>query len=248
MGLVFFNFPGVTSKIKNFFYSVSTPVQKRSDNFVRQIKNSWDFLNSLKNISKKNIHLEEKAKELIAQNAELKELEKENEFLRSYFNLPANQKYQIDLANVVGRDFQGLEKYILIDRGSLAGVEKNMPVIAFGNILVGRIIEVFDDFSKALLITSSNSKIPALIQESRIEGLIYGLKENFLFMDLISRDVEVKESQTVIASGIGGNFPRGLLIGKILTVESLENEIFQRITVEPAVDMDDLERVFIIKK
>ncbi len=191
--------------------------------------------------------IEEEIKELWVQNTKLKELEKENDLLRSYLKLPDSSKYQIDLANVIGRDFQGLEKYILIDKGREAGIEKNMPIVAFENILVGKVIEVFDDFSKALLITSTNSKIPALIEESRIEGLLEGKQEDFLFMNLIPKDVKVEKNQTVVTSGIEGVFPRGLLIGKVSKVEFLENEMFQKIEVVSAVNIEKLEKVFIIK-
>ena len=248
IGLIFLNFPSVSNEIKNFFYSVSSPVQKTFDQFVKQTKGNWEFLNSLKDISKENVRLEEEIKKLVAQNIELKELEKENELLRSRLDLPTLQRHQIDLANVIGRDFQGLEKYILIDKGSLAGIEKNMPIVVFGNILAGKAVKIFDDFSKALLIISPNSKIPVLIQESRAEGLIQGVKENLLFLDLIPKDVSVEKNQTVVTSGIGGVFPKGLLIGEISAVESPENEIFQKIEVVPAMEIEKLERVFIIKK
>ena len=122
-----------------------------------------------------------------------------------------------------------------------------MPVVAFENILIGRTTEIFDDFSKVLLIVSVNSKIPALIQESRVEGLIEGIEENILFMDLVLKDTEVKEGQIVITSGIDLVFPKGLLIGEILAVEFLENEMFQKITVKPATNIKELEKVFIIK-
>lgn len=248
LGLVFLNLPTVSSKIKNFLYSISSPIQKSFDNFTQQIKKSWDFLNSLKEISHENVILEERIKELESQNIQLKELEKENEFLRSYLNLPHYQRYQIELANIVGRDFQGLEKYILIDKGELAGVKEDLPVIVFENILIGKVVEVFKDFSRVLLITSSNSKIPSLIQESRIEGLIKGLGEGVLFMDLVSRDIKVEEGQTIITSGIGGGFPKGILIGTVSKIESMENKMFQKIEVEPAIKTENLEKVFIIKK
>ena len=248
IGLIFLNLPSVANKIKNFFYSVSSPIQGNFDQFVKQTKNSWEFLKSLREISKENIELEEKIKELTAQKVELEEIEKENELLRSYLDLPVYQRYQIDLTNIIGRGFQGLEKYILLDKGRLAGIEKNMPIIVFENILIGKVVEVFDDFSKILLISSPNSKIPALLQKSRTEGLIRGIKANILSMDLVPRDAKVEEGWTVITSGIGGVFPKGLLIGKISKIESPENEMFQKILVEPAIDIEELERVFIIKK
>lgn len=247
VGLVFLNFPNISSKTKNFFYSISSPIQKKFNQTAIRIKNSWGILNSLRNISKENILLEERIKELLAQNTKLKELEKENQFLRFYLKLPNSQKYQIDLANIISRDFQGLEKYILIDKGKLAGIEKNMSIVAFENILIGKVVEIFDNFSKILLITSTNSKIPAIIQESRIEGLIRGSGENLLLMDMIPKDVKVEKDQIVITSGIEGIFPKGLLIGKVSTVEFSDNEMFLKVEVVTTIEMNKLERVFIIK-
>lgn len=247
VGLIFLNFPSISKEVKNFFYLISSPIQRTLNKFIEQIKNSGEFLNSLRNISQENARLEEEIKNLLAQNVELKEFKKENEFLRSYFNLPTIQKYQIDLANIISRDFQGLEKYILIDKGKLAGIEKNMPVVVFENILIGKVTDIFDNFSKVILITSASNKIPALIQESRVEGLIEGKQKNILSMNLIPKDIKVEKDQTVITSGIEGIFPKGLLIGKILTVEVLENEMFLKIEVRPAIEIEGLEKVFIIK-
>lgn len=247
LGLVFLNLTIVSSTIKNFFYSLSSPIGESIGRAAKQAKDGWKFLSNLKNISKENSELNNQIQELTSQNIKLKEFEQENEFLRSYLNLPIHQKYQFDLANIIGRDFQGLEKYILINKGKTHGIEKNMPVVAFENILVGKIVEVFDDFSKALLITSSNSKIPVMIQESRIEGLIQGFKKNLLIIDLIPKDVEVNKDQTVITTGINSVFPKGLLVGQISSVKFFENAIFQEIKVKIGVDIENLERVFIIK-
>jgi len=247
IGLVFLNVPTVSNQIKDFFYSISGPIQGKFDYFVGQIKDRWEFLKDLKEVSKKNIELEEEIQKLTAENTQLKEIEKENQFLRSSLGLSGHRKYQLELADVVSRDFQGVEKYILINKGRLAGIKNNMPVIVFKNILVGKIIETLDDFSKVLLITSPNSKIPALIQDSRVGGLIRGIASGLLSFDLIPKDVEVEKGQIVVTSGIGGIFPKGILIGKILSIESKDDAIFQKIEVAPAAELENLERVFIIK-
>ena len=248
IGLIFLNFTSVSLRIKNFFYSISSPVQKVLDNSFKKIKNGLGFFGSFKKVYQKNIDLEEEVNNLLAENVKLRELKEENEFLSSYLNIPLSQRHQVELANIVGRDFQGLEKYVLIDKGKLAGVSENMPVVAFENMLVGRIVEVFNDFSKVLLILSTNSKIPALIQESRAEGLILGKHGGVLSMDLIPKDIKIEKGQAVITSGIDGIFPKGLLIGKIAVVESSENEMFQKIMVKPIIEAEKIERVFIIIK
>ncbi len=248
IGLIFLNFPAVSSEIKNTFYSIVAPAHKTLNSFAERAKNSWIFFRNLKNIYQENINLKDEISHLQSQNTEFKEIEKENEFLRSYFNLPSRQKYNIELANVSGRDFQGLEKYLLIDKGTADGINKDMPVVVFGNILIGKIHQPYDKFSTVLLITSANSRIPALIQESRAEGLIRGItKDDTVLMELVSEEVEAKAGQLVVTSGIDETFPRGLLIGQIQKVELVEGRAFKDIEIALSVDINKLEQVLIIK-
>jgi len=106
---------------------------------------------------------------------------------------------------------------------------------------------VFENSAKVLLATSPNSKIPVLIQESRVQGLIKGTKQEALFLDLISKDVEVKVGEKVITSGLGGIFPKGILIGEIVEIEIFEDKMFQQITVRPATNLENLEQVFVVE-
>jgi len=246
-GLIFLNLPSVSSKVKNLFYSISYPISKQVNNITNQIKNSWEFLESLKQIREQNIQLEKNIRKLEAENIKLKELKRENALLRSCLDLSVAETYNIELASVVNYDFQGLEKFILINRGRSSKIQKGAFVIISNNILVGRVVEVFDNFSKVLLITSSNSKIPSLIQESRVKGLIRGTKEKKLILDLVSKDTEVEKGQIVVSSGIEENLSKGFFIGEISFVQKEENKIFQYIEVIPAVNLEKLEQVFIIK-
>lgn len=247
VGLVFLIFPKFSNKIVNFTYTVFTPIQTCFQKTTKQIKTSWDFLNQLKKIQKDNYILKQKIERLIAENVRLKELEKENQLLRSYLDLPENQRFPVVLAEVAGKDFLGTEKYILLNKGKVDGMKKNFPVIVYNNILIGKITEVFDNFSKAILVSSPNCKVPVLIQETRTEGLLEGeTTENELILNLVPKDKKIETGQMVITSGIDGVYPKGLLIGEVSKVEVPEKEMFQKIKVKPAIEIKKLERVLII--
>ncbi len=248
IGLIFLNLPSVSSKIKDFFHSALLPIQKEADHIVKEIKNHWKTIQDIQQLSRQNLELEQEVQQLKAKNAKLQEIKQENQFLQSSLELVKKTDYELDLATIIGHGFQGIERYFLIDKGSSAGIKKNMPVIVYENILVGKIIEVFQGSSKVLLTISPNSKIPALIQESRIQGLIKGTKKKTLFLDLVPKNSTVEIGDRIVTSGLGGIFPKGILIGEILTIENFEHEIFQQITIQPAVDLEELEQVFIIKK
>ncbi len=247
-GLIFLNFPLISKRVKNFFYSVSIPLSKQIDSAANQVEGSWNFLNSLKTISKQNIKLKEQIQQLKAQNTKLQEFKEENKMLRSYLELNENKAHTLELADVINQDFQGLEQFILINKGRLGGIEKNMPVVALNNVLVGRVVEVFKNFSKVLLISSSNIRVPSLIQELRVSGIIKGGEKDKLIFDMVPKNIHLEKGQTVISSNIGENIPKGLLIGEIFYIEKKEDKIFQYIEVMPAVNFKQLEQVFIIKK
>lgn len=249
IGLIFLNFPTISNKIRNCLYSISAPIQKVLDNSIKAAQKSWNFFQDLKFLYRENINLKDKITQLQSQNNELEEIKRENEFLRSYFNLSNEKKHEIYLANITGKNFQGLNKYLLIDKGRKDDIKEDMPVVVFENILIGKIDKVFDNFSTVLLITSSNSKVPALIQDTRIEGLIQGItKKNEVIMDLVSKDAEVEIGQFVVTSGIDNIYPRGLLVGKISKIESFEEKIFKNVEVNLLIEINTLEQVFIIKK
>lgn len=248
IGLIFLNFPKISNNIRNYFYLILAPAQEILDDSVKAIRGGWMFFKDLKSLYLENNSLKDKINQLQSQNTELKEIKRENEFLRSYFNLPNEKKYEIYLANIVGKDFQGLDKYFLIDKGKRDNIKKDMPVIVFNNILIGKIDQVFDSSSTVLLITSSNSKIPALIQESRMEGLIQGITRNDrVVMDLVSKEAKAEIGQSVITSGIDNVFPGGLLIGAISKVELFEEKIFKDVEVVLPIEINQLEQLFIIK-
>ena len=84
-----------------------------------------------------------------------------------------------------------------------------------------------------------------MIQRNRVRGLIYGTQTG-LEMRQINRRAEVKKGDRVITSGLGGLFPKGILIGNIVEVKRQPHELFQTASIETAVDLSRMEEVFII--
>ncbi len=247
IGLIFLNLPNIRNQIKDFFYSGLAPVQKKADHAAKEVGAWWSIIRDVQKLFDENLELKQEVQELKAKNTKLQEVKQENKFLQSSLNLTEKTDYDISLATIIGRGFQGMQRYILVNKGSLAAIEKNMPVVVFDNILVGKITEVFKDSAKVLLITSPNSKIPALIQESRIQGLVSGTKKESLSMDSVSKDLKVETGNKVITSGLDGIFPKGMLVGEVSEVKIFEHKMFQQITLNPAVNLEELEQVFIIK-
>jgi rod shape-determining protein MreC len=146
---------------------------------------------------------------------------------------------------MIGRDPSNLQRYITIDVGQREGVSHNMPVVTTRG-LVGRIAQVGDGWSRVLLITDVTSSVNALTQSSRANGLVQGQADGSLVMRAIPQGDVVSVGDTVFTSGLGGNFPRQILIGQIIEVERRDYELYQTAVVRPTVDFDHLEVVLVV--
>ena len=134
---------------------------------------------------------------------------------------------------------------IFINRGTSHKVEKNLTVMTDTGI-VGHVIHSSAKSSKVLLITDSRSAIDSLFQETRTSGVTVGTGEKNCQMKFVPISAEVNIGDKVISSGLGGVFPKGLVVGVVGDVVKQKQELFQEITVIPSVDLSNLEEVVVI--
>jgi rod shape-determining protein MreC len=179
---------------------------------------------------------------------QMHELKLENEDLRKLLALrdPAPLGSLLSV-NVIAQDPFAMVQALMIDRGSDDGVAVGFPVISWRG-LVGRVVEVHPTASKVLLVTDVNSAVSARIQdpESRATGIIRGTGEGRLYMQYVPRADPLRTDDVVITSGVGGSFPAGLIVGRVVQVRHKDVDVFQEALVEPSVDMRSLERLYVL--
>lgn len=233
-------------EIKNFFYLISSPVQKILWKAGERVSDFFEMIVEMKNLKKENQELKLKIEELLAENVSLKELKKQNEILRTALGINLEKEFQLILTQVIGKDIS--QDYLLIDKGSREGVKTDFPIITQEKILVGKITEVYENFSKLILISNKKSSFDAKISEREIYGMVKG-KGNFkINLELVPKEKELKEGDLVISSAIGGIFPAGILVGKIEKIKKSDVEPFQQAEIKPGFDINNLQFLFIIKK
>ena len=208
-----------------------------------------DFFKSTFSISdlvKENKELKLKNAELEKNLSQISELKKENDDLRAQLGFHQNNsEFTLVEANVISRDPSGFSQNVMIDKGLSDGLSKDKSV-TFGGYLVGRIKESFNSHSIVELIISPNISIPAISSDSRSQGLVKGSFGYGVSMEEIDQNEEIKIGESVITSGIGGLYPKGLLLGTIERIESAKNKIFKSASLK-TLDIMSLEKVFIIK-
>lgn len=150
------------------------------------------------------------------------------------------------LANVIARDAGKLREAVAIDRGRRDGIGEGMVVVGEGGALVGVISRALSDASWVTLITDPNSRINVLIQESGAKGVFSGRLGGRPILEMIPQAAAVKPGDLVVTSGLGGTFPKALLIGRIVAVDGQPQDPFKQATVEPAAPPGDLQAVLVL--
>jgi len=246
LGLILFNNLGWLNPIKNIFYSLIIPEEKIFYQVSGQINKAINFISSINQLDRENERLRQENQGLLEQIVQLQEVSRENEFLKKQIGLSEPEPKELVLANIVGQDSSNLRRYFLINKGTKHGVKEKAAVITAGNLLVGRVTEAADSFAKVQLVIDSSSRVNALIQESGITGLVKGEQGN-LIIDLLPQSEIIEEEQTVVTSGLAGEFPSGLLIGRVEKIISSDVQISQMARIRPVVDFNNLSRVFVIR-
>ncbi len=216
----------------------------------RQINSLLATARDFSTLRTRNQQLLTQVDTLTIDNLRLQEVEAENVRLRGlllFQQLNPTYDYrggQI-IARVISRGPSNYLSTIAIDLGAEHGIARGMPVVTERG-LVGRVQQVRPTTATVLLITDPSSGVQALTQRGRLTGVISGQAGALPIMDFIPQDGEVSVGDLVITSGLGGAFPKNLIIGQIVAVQRRDYEMYQRATVRPTVNFEALEFVLVI--
>lgn len=172
----------------------------------------------------------------------------ENERLSKLLEMKENSIYKgsLKFARVSFSDINNLNNKIFIDLGKKDGIKVDM-IAVYGDYLVGKIIDVYSDYSVVELITNPNSIISAKT-EADILGIARGSDEEdglLYFQPSIVED-NLKEGEEIVTSGVSNIFPEGIKIGKIENIDDKENYSYKRITIKPPFESKDLKELIVI--
>lgn len=214
----------------------------------------FDNIEDLKNTYTENKKLKSHLEQLTSLEAQNHELKKENENLRSIIkeknSLGDSESIQ---AQVIARNPDNWYEQVVIDKGEVNGVTKNMAVVTSGGFL-GKVTQVDKFYSTVELLSSPDetNRVSAKVQNAKKDayGLIegYDKKAKMLLLKQLDFNIKVKKGDHVVTSGLSGMFPSGLLIGDIEKVTSDENGLTQTAYVKPAANFYDVREVLIINR
>lgn len=152
--------------------------------------------------------------------------------------------FKMIAASVIGRDASPLYRTVLIDRGSADGVEHRQAVLASDGV-VGRVIKVFPNSAMVLLVTDRSSGIDAIVQRTRDQGIVQGGGDSGCELKYLERSAQIEVGDHVVTSGMGGRFPKGVLIGQVSDINR-GGDLFQSVEVRPTAQLQHLEEVLVV--
>jgi len=221
------------------------PVVRVTDAIFSSVKGTGASYIDLRHAREENLELREKVDQLTAERNTALERAAELDRLRTQLALPPRPQYRELAANVISRNASLWFRRLTIDRGTLDGVKRDMPVATAGGI-VGRVIAVGPNFAMVQVITDKHAGVGAMLQASRAMGEIRGLDNDRCELKNISTSEKVEVGESVVTTGLDRIYPKGLLVGTVESIEADPNAPWHKIVVKPAAPVDRIEHVLVL--
>ncbi len=242
--------PSAMQAMQSGFMSMLAPFLRTGSAMQENLGSVGRRLQTLDELEVENKKLLVENRELRAENNLLNELETENSRLRMALDFRERSSFKLMPARIISRDASTWWNTLRINRGFEDGVEADMPVVTELGV-VGKTTTVSKNEAIVVLVTDETCRIGCKIDGTREQGIISGLRiqekaaEGLLQMNFLSKNAKIEPSQQVLTAGVAhGAFPPGLVIGRVkeFRLRALDGQA----VVEPAVQLDSIEDVFVL--
>jgi rod shape-determining protein MreC len=237
------NNPAAPGFMRKWLLDALVPTEKAVDSSARGIRGIWEGYIWLIGVREENEKLTDENNRLRMHLHQLDEEIREARRLREFLGVAESGIGKMIAARVIGRDPTRSSQTLTIDRGQGSGVRLNASVITPAGV-VGRIIGVGSGSAVVQLITDSQSRIAAALQESRVQALFRGTGGSELELEYINDDSVVAVGAVWITSGLDQIHPKGLPLATVTFVGP--GELFRSVLAKPTVDLTRLEEVLVV--
>jgi rod shape-determining protein MreC len=233
------------SFLRVWLVTAFAPVVRGADAVVSSVTGAAASYVDLRHARQENAELREKVDQLTAERNAAFEQAADLRLLRSQLALPTRPEYRELAANVIARDASIWYRRLIIDRGTLDGVKRDMPVATAVGV-VGRVISVGLNFAMVQVITDKHAGVGSMLQSSRAMGEVRGLDSDRCELKNVSSSVNVQIGESIVTTGLDRIYPKGLLVGTVERIEADPNAPWHKLIVKPAAPVDRVEHVFVL--
>ncbi|HTZ95946.1 MAG TPA: rod shape-determining protein MreC [Terriglobales bacterium] len=233
-----------TRLIRIWAVSAVTPFEKGIVGLQNGVAGLWHNYFYLRGVRQENRDLRKKIQDLEIERVRLNEDAEQARRLQVLLGFKEQFISKTIAAQVIGSSGSEQSRSVYIDKGSRDGLKPDMPVMT-GDGIVGKVLRVFKSTSQVLLINDQTSGVGAILEKSRLQGVLRGTPAGEIVLEKVMTDEPVQPGEHVVTSGGDQIFPKGLPVGTVTRV-SPGAELFLNIRVKPAADMNRLEEVLVI--
>lgn len=234
-----------TSPFDAFLIDILAPIQSGVSGGYAQIRDFFQNYALSINASKENVQLKKEIAQYQERIFKLSEIDKENERLRSLLGFVRQRQEQRVFAQVVAYDASTEHKVIRINKGKSSGIRLHSPVVTSQG-LVGYVYRVSSDYSDVLTILDGNNRVDGIISRMRTHVIVEGDTAGRCLVKYVPRTKPVILGDTIVTSGLGRIYPKGIRIGKVQQIERDFYGSSQTIHLSPSVDFSKIEEVIVL--
>jgi len=196
-------------------------------------------------VSEENERLKQEIDKLIRQNNELREELRQRGRVGDLMEYQKERQLKSIVAKVIGQDATQWARVVFINKGTQDGVKENRAVVTNTGV-VGHVIQAGLNTSKVMLIVDGRSSVDTLFGYDRVSGIVVGTGMEFCEMKYVPITAEVNVGDQVLSSGLGGVYPKGLVVGTVISITKATQGLFQEISIAPSADFGRLEEVLVL--
>lgn len=242
------------TKFEKIIGNMLSPIEKIVYNAGKKVT---DFFETIKNISKlkrENEELKKKITQLEQDNRKYEDIIGKTDYLKNEAKLMEETNYNLITSQIIGKEPGNWYDRFTIDKGLKDGVKKGATVIqgveidqnVFQEGIVGRVIDVGDNWAKVVTIIDEISNISFKVIRTQDGGVLSGSIDGQISGYLFDSKADVIKGDKLYTSGLGGAFVKDLYIGEVSEVVKHDEDLIKRITINPAINFKKLYRVYVI--
>lgn len=233
-------------KVQGLVVSMTAPGLEGLEYVGRSAKQLWLGYFNLIGVRRQNAELQRQLEEYKQREVNFQEAEQALTRLETLLDLKRQVALPVIGARVIAYDPTLWSRAAIINQGKAQGVKEGLPVLAPQGI-VGRIVGIYPEYAKVMLIVDRKSSADAMVQRTRVRGMLKGKGGNRCSLEFVPKSADVQVGDLVLASGLVGLYPKGLVFGKVTAANKKNPGVFQEIEVSPNVDLSTLEEVLVVK-
>ena len=235
-----------TRVIRLWTVSAVTPLEKALVWCQNGLGGIWSNYVYLRGVRQENRELKFEIERLRLEQVRLSDDAQQARRLQALLGFKETYIAKTVAAQVIGSSGSEQSRSIYIDKGTSAGVDKDMAVITADG-LVGRVLRAFGSSAQVLLINDQSSGVGVILDKSRLQGVIKGTASGEVVVEKVMTDEQVTPGERIVTSGGDQIFPKGITVGTVMKVTP-GADLFLNIRVKPSANLSRLEEVLVITK